>query len=356
MTDQTAVSSVPDLRSQLVERFSEALRASVRNAEADGILLSGGLDTSTIAAYASQARAPFAVTVCVRSDEPVDAAHRQTLVSKLGCDAEAFPSPDALYAQQCTRWLHLSHDLWWLTLDELLAYAPPTIEAIHSFDPMQVRNGITIYCGLLRAKGLGLHRVYTGDGADEIYAGYSHMWTMSPEELLAYVRHMATIMRFTTPDLAAAVGIEIVSPFTEQRLVDLALELPHEAFIGERDGRVMGKWIIRQAVAAMLPENLVWRVKTPIEYGSGSTFLGPLLASRISDEEFAEAQADFARQDGVRLREKEQLYYYRLFREIFGPVSAASAGEGDCPYCGTRIVPPQRNYCGVCGAWGFSSS
>jgi asparagine synthetase B (glutamine-hydrolysing) len=159
-----------------------------------------------------------------------------------------------------------------------------------------------------------------------------------------------TIMRFTTPDLAAAVGIETVSPFAEPALVDLALALPYEAFIGRRDGRVMGKWIIRQAVEALLPDDLVWRVKTPIEYGSGSTFLGPLLAARISDGAFANAQADYERHDGVRLREKEQLHYYRIFREIFGPVSAASAASGDCPYCGTLIDPPRRNYCGVCGA------
>jgi asparagine synthase (glutamine-hydrolysing) len=345
-----------DLPPHLVQRFAETLRASLDEAAADGILLSGGLDTSTIAAYAVQAGALSAVTVCVPSDEPVDAAHRQMLASKLGCEAAAFPSPDAVYAQQCARVLHVPHDLWWLPLDELLTYAPATIRAIRSFDPMQVRNGITIYCGLLRAKGLGVRRVYTGDGADEMYAGYSHMWTMPPDQLRAYLRHMATIMRFTTPALAAAVGIETASPFTEPRFVELALKLPYDAFIGQRDGRVMGKWIIRQAVAALLPDDLVWRVKTPIEYGSGSTFLGPLLASRISDEEFETAQADCAHQDGVRLREKEQWYYYRLFRDIFGPVSAVFAAEGDCPYCGTVVDPPRRNYCGVCGAWGFQAA
>ncbi len=344
------------LASSLVQRFIDTLGASLDMVSADGILLSGGLDTSTIAAYAAQRRLPLAVTVCVPPGESIDRAHQETLASKLRCDPHAFPSPDAPYAERCARHLELSHDVWWLTLDELLAYAPATIRAIRSFDPMQVRNGITIYCGLLRAKALGVRRVYTGDGADEMYAGYSHMWTMPADQLRAYLRHMATIMRFTTPDLAAAVGIETVSPFTEPALVDLALALPHKAFIGQRDGRVMGKWIIRQAVTALLPDDLVWRVKTPIEYGSGSTFLGPLVASRISDEAFAAARADSERDDGVRLREKEQLHYYRMFREIFGPVSAVSAAVGDCPYCGSLIDPPRRNYCGVCGAWGFEAA
>jgi asparagine synthase (glutamine-hydrolysing) len=343
-----------DLSPDLVERFASTLRASIDSANADAILLSGGLDTSTIAAFAAQKGILRAVTVCVRSDEPIDHAHRDLLAGKLGCDPSIFPSPDAAFAEECARALHFPHDLNLLSLDELLSYAPATVRAIRSFDPMQVRNGITIYVALARAKALGATRVFTGDGADEMYAGYSHMWGMPPEKLAAYLRHMATIMHFTTPDLAAAVGIETVSPFVEGALLDLAFQLPHAAFIGEHDGRRMGKWIVRKAVEELLPGSLVWRVKTPIEYGSGSTFLGPLLNARISDADFANAQAEFLERDGVRLREKEQLYYYRSFREIFGPVSAAAAGKGDCSYCGTLVDPPNRNYCGVCGAWGFA--
>ena len=185
-----------------------------------------------------QGRVLYGVTVCVPFSESVDPEHRIALASKLGCDLAAFPSPDAAYAQRCATWLKMSHDLWWLTLDELLRYAPATIRAIRSFDPMQIRNGITIYCGLLRAKTLGLQHVYTGDGADEIYAGYSHMWKMEPEQRRGYLQHMASIMKFTTPALAEAIGIEVSSPFTELALVDSALELPYEAFIGEYKGRL----------------------------------------------------------------------------------------------------------------------
>jgi|HubBroStandDraft_1064217.scaffolds.fasta_scaffold03277_3 asparagine synthase (glutamine-hydrolysing) len=343
-----------DLSPELVESFARVLRARIDAANADAILLSGGLDTSTIAAFAAQKGSIECVTVCVRSDAPIDPAHRDLLAGKLGCDPASFPSPDAAFAQECATTLHLPHALHFLSLDDLLSHAPATVRAIRSFDPMQVRNGIPIYVGLVGAKARGAQRVFTGDGADEMYAGYSHMWGMAPEKLAAYLRHMASIMRFTTPDLAAAVGIETVSPFTEPALVNLAFQLPHAAFIGERDGRVMGKWVVRKAVERLLPGSLVWRVKTPIEYGSGSTFLGPLMNARISDAEFADAQAELLARDGVRLREKEQLYYYRSFREIFGPVSAAAAGKGDCPYCGTVIDPPNRNYCGVCGAWGFA--
>ena len=79
----------------LVQRFIETLCASLDDAVADGILLSGGLDTSTIAAYASRRRPPLAVTVCVPPGESIDRPHQETLASKLGCDPNVFPSPDA---------------------------------------------------------------------------------------------------------------------------------------------------------------------------------------------------------------------------------------------------------------------
>lgn len=335
-----------------VQQLRAVLEASLTTAQADGILLSGGLDTSAIAALAPRGPSFTAVTVCVRQDEPVDEAHRSALAAKLGCDPAMFPCPDARYAQQCADALGLRHEICWVTLEELLSYAPATIAAIRSFDPMQIRNGLTIYCALRRTAALGVRRVLTGDGADEMYAGYSHMWSMGAGQLTAYLRHMATIMRFTTSDLAAAAGVQVASPFTEAAVVNFALELPADALVGTREGRLMGKWILRHAVVDLLPPELVWRVKTPIEYGSGSTFLGPLLDSRISDEEFHDAQASHARQ-GLKLREKEQLYYYRIFETVCGSVSSQDRGPGDCPYCGALISPPDRNYCGVCGAWGF---
>lgn len=337
-----------------IEHLRVLLRQSVADAHADGILLSGGLDTSVLAAFASQRGPLMAVTVCVRPDQSVDATHRGALADKLGIPVDQFPSPDARYARQCAEILGLTHETCWVTLDELLAFAPGTIRAIRSFDPMQVRNGLTIFCGLQRAKALGLGRVLTGDGADEMYAGYSHMWTMPPAQLVLYLKHMATIMNFTTPALARAVELEVVSPFTEPALVEFAQHLPHEALIGEFEGRLMGKWIVRQAVRDLLPPELVWRVKTPIEYGSGSTFLRPLLEGRISDAEFSENQNEYDRR-GLRLREKEQLYYYRIFERIFGAVSMDGSGQDGCPFCGTAITPANRNYCGVCGAWGFQN-
>jgi asparagine synthase (glutamine-hydrolysing) len=337
------------------DEFITRLRTIVARESADAILLSGGLDTSIIAAVAAERMRPRAITVCVNPMEAVDAAHRDRLIEKLGYDVTDFPAPDAAYARMATDALRLDHEQIIVSLEELLAYTPATIAAIGSFDPMQVRNGLTIYAGLVRAQALGCRRVYTGDAADELYAGYSHMWTMSPTQLQHYVEHMATIMNFTTPALARAAGVEVVSPFLDRALVDFALTLSHDERVGEHDGRRMGKWIVREAARAYLPAPLVWRVKTPIEYGSGSTFLGPWIRSRISDVEFEQAARTVEVRTGIRLREKEQLYFYRIYTDVCGSLCRDHCGPNDCPFCGSTIRPANRNYCGVCGAWGFQA-
>ncbi len=228
---------------------------------ADASLLFGGLDTSIVAVVAAERSRPRAITVCVDPQERIDEEHRDTLIQKLGYVAADFPAPDAAYARLASDSLGLEHEQVIVSLEELLAFAPATVAVIGSFDPMQVRNGLTIYAGLVRARALGCRRVYTGDAADELYAGYSHMWTMSPTQLQHYVDHMATIMNFTTPLLAHAAGVEVVSPFLDPVLVDFAMTLSHDERIGEHDGRRTGKWIVREAARAYLPDPLVWRVR-----------------------------------------------------------------------------------------------
>jgi asparagine synthetase B (glutamine-hydrolysing) len=46
------------------------------------------------------------------------------------------------------------------------------IEKLHSFEPMEIRNSLPIALGLLKAKELGCKIVATGDGADELFAGF----------------------------------------------------------------------------------------------------------------------------------------------------------------------------------------
>jgi predicted nucleic acid-binding Zn ribbon protein len=70
----------------------------------------------------------------------------------------------------------------------------------------------------------------------------------------------------------------------------------------------------------------------------------------ISDGEFAQKQAAIQKQDKVKIRDKEQLVYYEIYRSFFGVPSADANGERKCPDCGAN-VKKEAAYCSACGAY-----
>ena len=100
-------------------------------------------------------------------------------------------------------------------------------------------------------------------------------------------------------------------------------EIPFEFLVGKNETsgmeEVFGKFILRKAFEDSLPPEIVWRTKTPIEFGSGTTYLPKIYSGKISSEEFDEKKKMFLERDRVRLRDPEQLHYYEIYRKSLGP-------------------------------------
>ncbi len=303
----------------------ELVERAVRRQPADAILLSAGLDTSIIATVAVAAgHRPQAVTVC--------------------WDANA---PDHDYAQELAERLELPHRVVWASGPALLAAMPAVIRILRSFDPMELRNSVVQYLGLAQAAALGALTCYVGDAADELFAGYSYMVAMDPPRLAAYTRELAGFMRFSAPRLGAALGVTVLSPYLDPEVVRFAVDCPSALKVGERAGERHGKWLLRLAFAHTLPERFCWRTKTAAEYGSGST----QLPSAVPELNLTAEQAAAA-QEGVRLRDREHAYYYRLFRDAFPPPQDLDpAAPKRCPACGGPAPVTRSRYCPTCGAY-----
>jgi len=295
---------------------------------ADGILLSAGLDTSAIAvvAHAGGLR-PLAVTVCW--DRSV---------------------PDYGFATELARRLGLEHRVIWADAQVLLEAMPEVIAILRSFDPMELRNSAVQYLALRSLRDAGVASAWVGDGADEIFAGYSYMTAMEPDALSAYTRELVGFMRFSATQLGDSLGVQVVSPYLDRDIVEFAVELNPLNKIGERNGERHGKWVLRLAVENLLPPHFVWRTKTAAEFGSGSTRLEAAVLDRLSEEQFGELQAQALVADGVRLRNREQAFYYCMYRDQFGP-PRAEPGERRCPECLAPVSSPRSRYCGRCGTY-----
>lgn len=260
------------------------LENAVGRSTADGILLSGGLDTSVLSVLAAQhGRRLRAVSVSV---------------------ADAV-SPDEPFAKMIAERYGFPLQVLRPSLADLIAAAPDVMRVLGGFDPMELRNSVVTWLALKAAREQGVAGVMTGDAADELFAGYSYIFNMPPEQVRPYLDFLNGVMRFSSLPMGARLGIQAQLPYLDPAVRDFALRMSRDDLVGERDGQRFGKKLLREAFEDLLPEQVSWRVKTPIEYGSGSRALREFVVSSVSDDEFETARLGIANEDGVSLRDKE---------------------------------------------------
>ena len=323
----TFLDDVGELRLKIRTLLEDAVKRNLT----EGILLSGGLDTSILAFVASKFKSLKAFTVAFRRGE----------------------SPDLGYARMIAETLRLNHQVYSFDEEELYSVLPTVVKVTGSFDPMEIRNSVAIYIGLKCARDSGITTVMTGDGADELFAGYSFLFGLNKEKLDLELRKLWSIMEFSSVKLAEALGIQVKLPYLDPEFKSFAMAMPPDYKVRVEKGKVYGKWILRKAFEEDLPSSVVWRDKTPIEYGCGTTVLPKLFEERIPDEALLEKRRRYLESDEVTLRDKEQLFYYEIYRKVVGVPHPTGKPGKICPYCNST-VPEKATYCRICGAYPIS--
>ncbi|MER3601642.1 MAG: hypothetical protein C4339_02880 [Nitrososphaerota archaeon] len=303
-------------------KLSEAVRANL----ADGLLLSGGLDTSILACLASRYSDPLALTVSVGN------------------------SPDLMYARRAAKLFGLRHHIIRPGLDEYEAAAGHVIRELKTFDTMEVRGGTAVYLALLKAKELGLSSLMTGDGGDELFAGYSFYLELDRRRLISALRRTWRGMRFSSIPLAQSLGLRARLPYLHEELKRLAMGIDPSLKVRKEGSGIWGKWILRKAFEDLITPELAWRPKLHISAGSGIDLLAEELASGIDVGLYGKLSKHYAEQDAVRLRDAEQLVYYRHFRKAYGPPANMGRGSKLCPACRAR-ARRSSVHCRFCGAY-----
>jgi asparagine synthase (glutamine-hydrolysing) len=139
-------------------------------------------------------------------------------------------------------------------------------------------------------------------------------------------------------------------PYLDPEFKSFAMEIEPQYKVRSEKGQIWGKWILRKSFENILPKEIVWRAKTPIEYGSGTTMLPNLFDQKISDQKFEGKQRKYLEKDKVTIRDKEQLFYYEIFRRVIGVPHPYNPQGRTCPQCNSN-VPKAASYCRTCGAY-----
>ncbi len=114
--------------------------------------------------------------------------------------------------------------------------------------------------------------------------------------------------------MTMAFGIEGRVPFLDRHFIELAFQIPAALKFQAKDG--IEKRLLRKSFSDTLPAEIVWRTKQKFSAGTGSAHLmADYARSHISDRAFKSARKSFPE---AGLRSKEELLYYRIFRDQMG--------------------------------------
>lgn len=277
---------------ELRRRLESAVDEAIQSAGELGSWLSGGLDSSALAALA-RLRLP----------------HMHSFVAGIS------GAPDLEHARQAADFIGTEHHEVLVTPVDLLNALPQVIFHLESFDALLVRSSITNFL-VARAAAEFVPAVLSGEGADELFAGYAYLKTIPQtrlaEELVDITRRLHNTALQRVDRSASAHGLTAFTPFLSTQVLDFALSLPVNYKL--RNG--VEKWIVRMAMEGTLPRSILHRPKAKFWEGAGVTnLLAQIAEERISETEFARHRQ---LPDGTQLNTREEMMYYRIFKDFFG--------------------------------------
>ena len=292
---------VPEEMLTLVrDRLIETVERQMMGDVPVGVFLSGGLDSSLVAAIAARWY-----------------AKRGERLKTFAVGLEG--SSDLLAARAVAESLGTEHHESIYTAEEALEVLPEVVRCIESFDPSLVRSAVPNYL-LARFTAEHVKVVLTGEGADEIFAGYEYLTEFATEEdlhdeLVRTIEGLHNLNLQRCDRVTMAHGLEARVPFLELDMIELGLSLPAGwKLAGPNQPE---KRLLRQAFDGWLPEDFLWRKKEQFGDGSGaSSVLKEKMEGTVTEGEF-ESEKDTIE---PALRTREEVAYYRIFHDHLGPV------------------------------------
>jgi asparagine synthase (glutamine-hydrolysing) len=229
-------------------------------------------------------------------------------------------SADLQYARYTAKFLGTRHLEYVYTRQEMIDALRAVIYHLESFDPALVRSAIPNYF-LAKLAGEHVKVVLSGEGADELFSGYAYLrqfqsHTALRQELTRITGELHNRNLQRLDRITMAHGLEGRVPFLDRAFIELAFRVPVEYKLYGTDN--IEKWILRKAFEEHLPAEVVWRAKEKFSRGAGSAHIFEQIADyEISTAQFTLEQQEIFEETGHLIRSKEELYYYRIFRESF---------------------------------------
>ncbi len=340
-------------------RLLYALSSAISDRPADALLLSGGVDSSTLLAVAMETGALPRLAITVGLDTGAGRGcpvHGPNLTVPCNSDLAA--------AFDVAEWLGLPWQPIRLSHADALDALIELCLTLRSFDLGNLNN-IALYVGAINAARIGAERIWTGDDADSLFGGYRYL--TNERDWPAYLARRIPTIRPPFTDIARIVGVTPVYPWLHPSLLDVARSLHRDDVLRkiptskrpampsvmdqfdpdlkQATARPWGKMPVRQLAEMHLPDDIAWRPKTDLQFGSGMCALEEPLAGSVAPD-------DRDRLDGTGIRFFNDAHrgLYLRFTQAGGTIPPPAANQYACVSCGGGI-DSGRAHCPTCGVW-----
>ena len=285
---------------KIATTFEEAVKKRMMGDVDVGVFLSGGLDSSLVAAMLKKN------------------AKGKVHSFSIGVEGSENEKCDLTYARIVAEQLGTEHHEKIFTIQEGLDAIDKVIYYHETFDAGSIRSGCAMYL-LCQLVGKYVKVCISGEGSDEIFAGYlffkeSKSAAELHKETVTRVLNLNSLQLQFNDRLGMAASVEIRVPFLDKDFLELVLNIdPEEKMSANR----IEKWILRKAFEGVLPESVLWRQKEHFGDGVGYKWIETLKThchNLVSDEEFEKRHELFPFDTPSY---KEAFYYRKRYEQMF---------------------------------------
>ena len=283
-----------------------------------GLLISGGVDSSLIAAIAARYRANR-----VEEDDRGPAWWPQIHSFAVGLKGAPDLAPARLVAGHIGAIHHELH----FTVQEGLDALSDVIYHLETFDLTTIRASTPMFLMMRKIHAMGIKMVLSGEGADEIFGGYLYFHKAPDGQAL----HEETVRKLSKLHLydclranksAAAWSVEARVPFLDREFLEVAMRIDPALKIPRNTPRNIEKHLLREAFQGWIPDEVLWRQKEQFSDGVGYGWINALKAHAET-----EVTEGMMRGAGERFPVKTPLtkeaYLYRQLFEAHYPMATA---------------------------------
>ncbi|KIM95155.1 hypothetical protein OIDMADRAFT_106340 [Oidiodendron maius Zn] len=351
--DPTKVPSTPVDYKLLRETFEKSVRKRLMAEVPYGVLLSGGLDSSLVAAIAQRETLRLKAAALqqlengeTKTEEDEDIGEglvgiddenklsTVTYLPQLNSFSIGLPdAPDSKAALEVAKFLGTKHHSMTFTIEDGLNALSDVIYHLETFDVTTIRASTPMFLLSRKIKAMGVKMVLSGEGSDEIFGGYLYFHAAPDKEAF----HEETVRRVKNLHLSdclrankstSAWGLEARVPFLDKQFLEVAMNIdPQDKMITKEH---IEKYILRKAfdvsdepgAKPYLPDHILYRQKEQFSDGVGYGWIDALKDNaelHVTDEMIKNPKPEW----GSDIPDSKEAYWYRLMFDEHFPAYCA---------------------------------